>query len=84
MILNINLLESQRNPGYKQTDLENKKYALGFGRTQEEVDKRNEDTYLSKYALYVDDEYEKYLSDNPDCNLSKEEFVQGDIVEFLQ
>lgn len=77
------LLET-KDPGYRQTDLENKKYALGFGRTQEEVDKRNEDTYLSKYALYVDDEYEKYLSDNPDCNLSKEEFVQGDIVEFLQ
>ncbi len=77
------LLET-KDPGYRQTDLENRKYALGFGRTQEEVDKRNEDTYLSKYALYVDDEYAKYLSDNPDCNLSREEFVQGDIVEFLQ
>lgn len=77
------LLET-KDPGYRQTDIENRKYALGFGRSQEEVDQRNEDNYLNKYALYVDDEYAQYLRNNPDSRISKEEFIQSGINEYLQ
>lgn len=68
--------------GIRQTDGENIQIIIGESWTKAMVEEYNESCYRKNYNSYIDDEFSKYVEMNPDCEMTREEFINEGIAKY--